>query len=276
LAGKDTVRAFSRIFEDLLTEPLSMVVYPIVHRWTGIPIALLEGESFPAALERAAAEPGKLLYANLASIRVPGVMLPRGDLRGADLSRSDLSGGMLAEVDLRTASLVAARLRETCLHAADLRQADLRSADLRGADLQEARLAGADLRRALLQGAKLRGAVLDWRWSELPLEILRQHHEAATRGSKVVAALAFDDNAHEFAWLKALSRLGSAADWALRILSRWAHPSDNASALMRSLMADLPSRPRASGEPDAPPSSEAKTQMLWTRRAAGRVAVGRE
>jgi hypothetical protein len=249
-----------------------MPVYPILHRWTGIPIGLIVGETFPEALARAARHPGRLLYADLAAIRVPSVSLPKADLRGADLSHSDLSGGMLAGADLRTARLVGACLRESCLHSADLRQADLRQADLRQADLEDARLVGGDLRGALLRGANLRGAVLDWRWSELPLEILRQHQEAARQGSKVVAALAFDDNAHEFAWLKAVLHLGPGADWALRIFAQWIRRGDNAPELMRKLVADL--QPISCGSnADLMPSDGTQTPMLWIRRAPVRDAI---
>jgi hypothetical protein len=242
-----------------------MPAYPILHRWTGMPIALLEGEDFLSALELAARQPAKLLYANLAAIRVPGARLRKADLRGAELSRSDLSGALLAEADLRTTRLVLANLDDACLHGANLRQADLRSADLRGTDLRRARLVGADFRGALLQGAKLEGALLDWRFSELPLEILRRQRDVAGPGSKVVSALAFDENAREFARLRTLLRTRSWADWALPILAHHVCKDDNAPELLRRLVADLPTWP------EGPPVAESR--MLWTRRASVRAAA---
>ncbi len=242
-----------------------MPAYPILHRWTGMPIALLEGEDFPKALELAARQPGKLLYANLAAIRVPGALLAKTDLRGADLSRSDLSGALMTGADLRTARLVGANLDDACLRGADLRQADVRGADLRGVDLREARLVGGDLRGALLQGAKLEAALLDWRYSELPLEILRRQHDSGGLGSKLVSTLAFDENPRDFAWLRTLLRAGPAAEWALPILAHHVCKGDNAPELLRRLVADLPARSNR--------STSAESPMLWTRRALARTTT---
>jgi hypothetical protein len=230
-----------------------------------MPIALLEGEDFPKALELAAHQPGKLLYANLAAIRVPGAPLANSDLRGADLSRSDLSGTLLGGADLRTARLVRAKLDDACLRGADLRQADLRSSDLRGADLRETWLVGADLRGALLHGARLEGALLDWRYSELPLEILRRQQDAEGLGSKLVSTLAFDESPREFAWLKTILLFSSAADWALPILAHHICKGDNAPELLRRLVVDLPARSDCSWAGTAP--------MLWTRRAPAHAAT---
>ena len=73
-----------------------------------------------------------------------------------------------------------------------MRHADLRMADLRGADLRGARLVGADFRGVLLNAARLEGAILDWRWSVVALELLRDRLGDAAATS-VLADLAFDD-----------------------------------------------------------------------------------
>ena len=139
---------------------------------------------------------------------------------------------------------------------ADLRQADLRQADLRLASLEGARLVGADLRGALLFGARLGGAVLDWRYSVIPLELLRQDRGASQQGSKLVADLAFEDETRPFAWLKVVVRHRAAAEWAFGVLSRHIREGDNAPELLRKLTADAVQETR-------PAES---SPMLWTRR----------
>ena len=170
-----------------------MPLYTILHRWSATPIALVEAADFPRALALAVERRVKLLYADLEGTAAPWAALGGADLRGADLSHAELACANLQGADLRTARGVGTYLRRALLGRADLRQADLRQADLRLAGLEEARLVGADLRGTLLYGARLGGAVLDWRWSVIPLELLRQDRGAGRQGSKLVADLAFED-----------------------------------------------------------------------------------
>ena len=127
---------------------------------------------------------------------------------------------------------------------------------MRLASLEEARLTGADLRGALLFGARLGGAVMDWRWSTIPLELLRQDRGASQQGSKVIADLAFEEDLRPFAWLKVLVRHQNAADWSLAVLSQHIRPGDNAPELLQKLATDAVPHVRAV---DSSP-------MLWTRR----------
>ncbi len=233
-----------------------MPLYTILHRWNATPIALVEAADFPRALAMAVEQHVKLLYADLEGTVAPWAALEGADLRGADLSHAELACANLQGADLRTARGVGTYLRRALMGRADLRQADLRQADLRLASLEEARLVGADLRGALLFGARLGGAVLDWRWSVIPLELLRQDRGASQQGSKVITDLAFEEDIQPFAWLKVLVRHRAAADWALAVLSRHIRPGDNASELLRELASDAIPQARA-----AEPSP-----MLWTRR----------
>ena len=200
-----------------------MPLYTILHRWSATPIALVEAADFPRALALAVEQRVKLLYADLEGTVAPWTALAGADLRGADLSHAELACADLQGADLRTAVAVGTYFRRALLGRADLRQADLRRADLRLASLEEARLVGADLRGTLLLGARLRGAVLDWRYSTIALELLRQDRGASRHGSKLLAELAFEDDARPFAWLKTLVRHRAAADWSLSILARH-HP----------------------------------------------------
>jgi hypothetical protein len=234
-----------------------MPLYSIVQRWTSRPIALVEAPTFAAALEQAVKHSVGLLYADLRGSCLAGLSLGGADLRGAELSDCDVSAADLQGADLRTARFIRAHLECASLRGADLRQADLREADLRRADLAGSWLAGADLRGAVFQGARLKDACLDWRWSGLPLELLRQHPEAARAGSKVVAELAFAADTRPFAWLKLLLRHGLAADWVLSVFAGHLRPGDNAPELLRRLAADV--GPRASDPRLADPP------MLWTR-----------
>jgi hypothetical protein len=154
--------------------------------------------------------------------------------------------------------------------------ADLRGADLRVANLEGARLVGADLRGALFYGSKLAGAILDWRWNDVPVELLRQ--ELAGEGARgIMIDTTADDAERPFAWLKRLLAQGLKARPALRALARHLHPDDNAPELLRGLAADAP--PVAGGEAalegpgfDVEPAGPAPSAspMLWTRRRAAR------
>jgi hypothetical protein len=156
-----------------------MAVYPINHRYSGQPIVFVEADGLAQALERTVERGVGLLYADLSAIQVPRANLGGGDFRGADFSHARLSFALLHGADLLAALLFRAGLQAAGLRRADLRQADLREADLQNANLQESLLVGADLRGTLLTGARLDRALLDWRYSPVPLEILRQ----AGRGS---------------------------------------------------------------------------------------------
>ena len=263
-----------------------MSLHVITHRWHATEIALVPACSFGDAVEFAVGQSLRLYYAELAGRDLSGRVLRGADFRGVDLTRASLVGADLQAADLRTACLQQADLRGVALEGADLRQADLRQADLRDANLENTRLVGADLRGTLLHGAKLSGAILDWRWSTIPLELLRQHHQAAGIGSPVIAEMAFEEDARPFAWLKLLVRQGARADWILRVLSPHLRPDDNAPELLRRLVADLPGKadealsPTAFARghqlatdleplPEEPPS----TPMLWSRRPADYLAM---
>ncbi len=244
-----------------------MPTYPIFHRWSGMPIALLSGESFAEALELAVQRAVTFVYADLRRTDLAFSRLNRADLRGADLSDCELSEVVCNAGDLRTANLARAILRQANLRQANLRQADLRDADLRLADLEEAHLVGADLRGALLQGAKLRGATLDWRFSTIPVELLQRDHDASTCASGVLVDLALADDSQPFAWLKLLVRHHPQAELVLRVLAKHIRPDDNAPELLRTLAADV----AAGGSPGPAALTSGEQQetgpMLWTRRA---------
>lgn len=213
-----------------------MPAYPIHDRWTALPLALLRGRNFLEALEEAVAAGLSLLYADLTCLRAPGA-----DLRGADL------------------------------RGADLRQADLREADLRGADLRGARLTGADLRGTLLHGAKLADAQLEWRSSCVPLELLRRDPEGFRRGSKLIAALAFHDDARPFGWLRTIAEAGAPeqAEWAYGVFHRQIRRGDNAPRILRALAADAAAADAAATEARSSLRvADAAVPMFWTRRAA--------
>ncbi len=239
-----------------------MMTFPIFHRWSTRPIAMVEADTYPQALELAVARGVRMLYADLKGIKVQAADLEEGDFRGADLGGSELVRVNLRKADLRAARLVGADLRGASLALADLRQADLRSADLRQANLAGARLVGADLRGAVLTGAQLDGAILDWRWSAIPVELVRRDGKCSIAALKLVAELAFQDDARPFAWIKRLgSGRGEQAALALEVFARSMRPGDNAPELLRRLAADVPS---AWGGPGASPP--AVVPMLWTRR----------
>jgi hypothetical protein len=239
-----------------------MPIYQIYHRWSAKLVALVEAETYPRALELAVARGVRMLYADLKGVKLRGIPLTKGDFRGAELSYADLAGANLEKADLRAAKLIETDLRQASLRTADLRQADLRGADLRFASLEGARLVGADLRNALLTGARLVRAVLDWRWSPIAVELLRQDGVGSIAASNVMAELAFQADVRPFDWLKVLIRHGSQASAALSVFSRHLRPGDNAPELLRSLAADLPAGPAE--EVAAPLSS---SPLLWTRRA---------
>ena len=239
-----------------------MPIYQIFHRWSAKLIALVEAETYPQALELAVARGVRMLYADLKGVKVRGISLIKGDFRGAELSHAELAGANLEKADLRAARLIETDLRQAILRTADLRQADLRGADLRYASLEGAQLVGADLRNALLTGARLERAILDWRWSPVAVELLRQDGVGSTAASKVMAELAFQEDVRPFYWLKVLIRHGSQASAALEVFSKHIRPGDNAPELLRRLAADLPA---GSAEEVAAPLSS--SPLLWTRRA---------
>jgi hypothetical protein len=191
------------------------------------------------------------------------------------LSSAILSGANLQAADLRSAKLAGTFLQEGLLRNADLRDADLRRADLRAANLEEVRLVGADLRGALFYGSRLNGAVLDWRWSGIPLELLRQGRDGAEDERDVVIDPQVADDRRPFAWLKAILSHGSKGDRSIEILSRHIRPGDNAPELLRRLAADALRSPAAGTGAEAnrdfrelgPLRQRSTTSpMLWTSR----------
>jgi len=239
-----------------------MPTYPIFHRWSARLIAMVEAETYPRALELAVARGVKMLYADLKGVKVSGISLTEGDFRGAELSHAELAGVNLEKADLRAARLLETDLRQAFLRSADLRQADLREADLRYASLEGAHLVGADLRGALLSGARLDRAILDWRWSPVAVELLRQDGVGSTTASKVMAELAFQEDVRPFCWLRVLIRHGAQASAALGVFSKHIRPGDNAPELLRRLAADLPA-----GSAEAVTAPPLSLPLLWTRRA---------
>jgi Pentapeptide repeats (8 copies) len=255
------------LFDNLSERLQEMPIYEILHRWNAKLIALVEAETYPQALELAVTRGVRMVYADLRGVKVSGIPLIKGDFRGAELSHAELVGGNLEKADLRAARLIETDLRQAILRTADLRQADLRGADLRYASLEGAQLVGADLRNALLTGARLEQAALDWRWSPIVVELLRQDGLGSTAASKIMAELAFQEDLRPYDWLKVLIRQGSQASAALRVFARHIRPGDNAPELLRSLAADLPAGylPAGSAEEVAVPL--ASSPLLWTRRA---------
>jgi hypothetical protein len=251
-----------------------MPVYAINHRYSGKPIALVEADSLSLALERTVECGVGLLYADLKAIQTPRANLGGGDFRGADLSHASLALALLHGANLRAATLVRTSLQAAVLWRADLRQADLSEADLRNANLQQALLVGADLRGALLTGARLDRAILDWRYSPVPLELLRQADcgNATACASGLLAELAFHDDAKPFAWLRVLLQHASegGADWAFGVLARHIHPDDGAPEVLRRLAADAPAESGAIPVSRSPVSSSRRvlesSPHFWTRR----------
>jgi hypothetical protein len=254
-----------------------MPIYQISHRWRTTPIAVVEAETSLRAVEMAARRRVSLLYSDLAGADLRGAVLDGADLRAADMSHAQLAGSRLRKADLRAARLFGADLGGASLDAADLRHADLRMADLRNASLRGARLVGSDLRGALLNAAKLEGATLDWRWSVVALELLRDRLGDAA--SPVLTDLAFQEDERPFAWLKLLVRHRSRAERILGVLSEHIRPGDNAPDLLRNLIADLAPGgpgPASSGAPAeagrgdrrpriSPVDAPATLTMFWTR-----------
>ena len=213
-----------------------------------------------------------MLYADLKGVKLRGISLTKGDFRGAEMSHAELTDVNLENADLRAAKLIETDLRQAVLRTADLRQADLRGADLRYASLEGAQLVGADLRCGLLTGARLERAILDWRWSPIAVELLRQDGVGSIAASKVMAELAFQEDVRPFHWLRVLIRRGSQASTALRVFSRHIRPGDNAPELLRRLAGDLPAG--SAEEVTAPASS---SPLLWTLRAGRNVpAISRK
>jgi hypothetical protein len=264
--------------QSLLGTPV-MPIYPIFHRHATAPIAVVEAETYREALEYAVRRGTSLVDADLKGINVPRAFLARGDFRGADLRAARLQGASLHKADLRAARLQGAVLEHAFLGSTDLRHADLREADLRHANLKQARLVGADLRGTLLIGAKLDGAILDWRWSNVALELLRGSRERPGDAFSAIAELAFHDDARPYSWLKVLLAKRLHTDWALGVLAPHLRQGDNAPELLRRLATDVAvdagraSASLSSGgaevdhsqsilNPDAPATS----QVLWIRR----------
>ncbi len=239
-----------------------MPTYPIFHRWSARRIAMVEAETYPRALELAVAQGVRMLYADLRGVKVRGASLTEGDFRGAELSHAVLAGVNLEKADLRAARLLETDLRRAFLRTVDLRQADLRGADMRYASLEGARLVGADLRGALLTGACLDRAILDWRWSPVAVELLRQDGVGSTAASKVMADLAFQEDVGPFCWIRVLIRHRAQASAALGVFSKHIRPGDNAPELLRRLAADLPA-----GSAEAVTAPPLSSPLLWTRRA---------
>jgi hypothetical protein len=253
--------------------------YTINHRFSDEPIALVEADGPSQALERTVKCGVSLLYAELRAIEVPRANLGGGDFRSADFSHARLSLALLHGSDLRAAVLFRAGLRAALLWRADLRRADLREADLRNANLEEALLVGADLRGTLLTGARLERAILDWSYSPVPLELLRQAgcgRAAPAAASGLLAKLAFHDDAKPFAWLRVLLRHESevSVDWALGVLARHIHPADSAPEILRMLAADATAG--SEDRPDRAPSGcrhdFGSSHYLWTRRRTNQPA----
>ena len=123
-------------------------------------------ESSKATIEAAHADVRRTLDTNL-----PGAILPRADLTGANLRapvedfHATLRDANLSDAKLADAHLMKADLTGAILIGANLRRVDLSGAKLVGAiladaDLQDAALTRADLRGAALTRADLRGADL--------------------------------------------------------------------------------------------------------------------
>jgi len=228
-----------------------MSVYPINHRDSSKPIALVEADSLSRALEQTVEWGVGLLYADLRAIWVPRANPGGGDFRGADLSHARLPLALLHGADLRAVALV-------------------------GTGLQAAVLWRADLRGTLLTGARLDRAILDWRYSSVPLELLRQAGCGSDTvcASRLLAELAFHDDAKPFAWLHVLLQHESegGVDWALGVLARHIHPDDGAPEVLRRLAADAPARSERISVSRAPLSSSRRVSesspLLWTRRRA--------
>jgi hypothetical protein len=218
-----------------------MATYLIRHRWTRRELAAIEAPTHARALEWAARCGMSLIDADLAGTVLRGAFLAGADLRGAGLSGADLSGCYLRRADLRGADLRGGRLAQAFLGGADLRQSDLREADLSRADLRGTSLVGADLRGTILTGARLGDALLDWRWSAVPAELLRQQHGTSAEGTRLFVTMAFHEDPSPWSWLKLLAGHGGGTDWALGILACSVRDGDNAPELLRCLTADTTS-----------------------------------
>ena len=221
-----------------LTMSAYMLNYLISHRWTRSTIAVIEAPTYARALEWASRRGVPLIDVDLEGLVLRSAFLAEADLRGAGLIDADLTSCYLRNADLRGADLRGARLVNAFLGATDLRQADLREAQLSHADLRGAKLAGADLRGTIMTGARLADAVCDWRWSVIPAELLRQHHDSSAKDERLVIDLAFYEDERPWGWLKLISNYGSRANWALDTLAQAVRDGDNAPELLRSLATD--------------------------------------
>jgi uncharacterized protein YjbI with pentapeptide repeats len=151
--------------------------------------------------------------ADLAGIRLSGLLLSHVKLAGIDLSNADLTqtalsgadltGTILAGATLTGATLTKATLTETTLTEANLSEAHLEQANLSNAHLEGANMNGAilsgtslvaahldnvDLSQATLSGAQLLGATLTGATlikAKLPAAVLRG---ATLTGAKLIGA----------------------------------------------------------------------------------------
>jgi len=205
-----------------------MPIHLIRHAGTGRELAAIEAPTYARAVEWALRRGMSLMDAAMAGCDLRGAFLAGADLRYAVMVGCDLRGAYLRRASLFGADLREARLSDAILPGADLRLAGLRDADLSRADLRHASLVGADLRGSILVNAKLDGAILDWRWSEVPIEVLRRlrHGSAYT---PAIARLALAGDERPWAWLETLRTCGGA----LGVLSRFVRPGDNAPAELR-------------------------------------------
>lgn len=133
---------------------------------------------------------------------IPGNILQRANLRGADLSEAYLS------------------------------EAYLRGANLRGANLRGANLRGADLWEADLRGANLRGAKLNWQSHNLLSEILRQEAKENIK-KRIIAGLILIST--DYCWNDFLSLNIPYKKWALNTLNQWAEDDTNAPDIFKTI-----------------------------------------
>lgn len=247
-----------------------MPIYSIVHRWTRSTVAVINAPSFVRAAEFAVRRGLSLVDVDLEGAVLRRAFLPRADLRGAALDDADLSACYLRKANLKGASLRGAGLTHAFLAECDLRQTDLRDADLSHADFRAANLVGADLRGTVITGARLAGALCDWRWSVVPAELLRQRSGTTDQGSRLLAALAFHEDARPWSWLRHLAAHVHHDDWALSVLADAVREGDNAPELLRRLTADVSFQGGPARVLDAGPNSAEERSSRDDRNASPR------
>lgn len=213
-----------------------MPMYSILHRWTRTTMAVIEAPTHARAIETAARQGMSLVDVDFEGIKLPGIFLPRADLRGANLRNTDLSGAYLRKSDLRGATLQGAKLSNAFLRLTDLRQADLREVRMDHADLRGAKLVGADLRGTVMTRARLDDTLLDWRWSAVPCELIRKAPATMCDPGQLLIDLAFHEDSHPYSWVKLLVRGDSfTGGWACKEFSCFARKGDNAPEIIRVL-----------------------------------------